>query len=227
MFLKTGELKKLMKASLKRQPLKIGLIESEMGDYYLVCSDFWGLKVDEDGATNKFKAAIMELVGEIPERGRCHAYEIDPDTGITCNHTWDFPDPYQDWLQAKDSAKDTPLILSVWPHEYRIYQRESDKGYLAVPRAWTDSMFSPKELMDTESMPGQPDLLCTGKDTGILYFKNQTTIYWVCSVNPGEKSKEALFPRLEGMDFSEEDWIRKDDDGQEAEEDPEEDSLPF
>ena len=228
MFLKTGELKKLMKISLKRQQLKIGLMESEMGDYYLVCSDFWGLMVDEDGATNKFKAAIMELVGEIPERGRCRAYEINPDTGITYMNTFDFPNPYQEWLKAKDSAGETPLILSVWPHEYRIYQRESDGGYLAVSRAWTDHMLSPKELTDTESMPGQPGLRRIGNGTDILYFKNQTTIYWVCSANPGEKSREVLFPRLGGMDFSEEDWLRKSVKNHEAEEgEPEEDSLPY
>lgn len=220
-----------MKNSLKRQQLKIGLIESEMGDYYLVYSDFWGLKVDEEGATNKFKAAIMELVGEIPQRGRCHAYEINPDTGLTCGNTWDYPDPYQNWLQAKDSAKDTPLILVVWPHEYRIYQRESDKGYLAVPRAWTDGMFSSRELEDTESMPGQPSLLRTGGGADILYFKNQTSIYWIYSMDPGRKGREALFSRLEGMDFSEEDWIRKEGNGGEAKDEeepgPEEDSLPY
>lgn len=231
MFLKTGEFKKLMKNSLKRQQLKIGLMESEMGDYYLVCSDFWGLMVDEDGATNKFKAAIMELVGEIPERGRCCAYEINPDTGITYMNTFDFPNPYQEWKGAKDSAKETPLILSVWPHEYRVYQRESDKGYLAVSRAWTDHMLSPKELTDTESMPGHPSLRRIGIDMDILYFKNQTTIYWVCSVNPGEKSREVLFPRLRELDFSEEDWIWKDRKergaGEAEDSEPEEDSLPY
>lgn len=230
MFLKTGELKKLMKSSLKRQQLKIGRMESEMGDYYLICSDLWGLKVDEDGATNKFKAAIMELVGEIPQRGRCQVYEINPDTGIACRGTWDFPDPYQDWLQAKDSAKDTPLVLTVWPQEYRIYQRESDKGYLAVPRVWTDSMFSSRELEDGESMPGQPSLLRTGEGTDILYFKNQTSIYWIYSINPGEKSRKTLFLQLEGMDFSEKDWIlKKDNEGRIKDAEglrPEGDSLP-
>ena len=231
MFLKTGELKKLMKASLKTQGLAIGFIETDLGSYYLAYSDFWGLKVDEDAAANRFKAAIMELVGEIPERGSCHAYQIDPDTGITYSSIWDYPDPYMDWKRAKDSAKETPLILSIWPHEYRVYQREGGKGYLAVSRAWTDHMLSPKELTDIESMPGPPSLRRIGEDMDILYFKNQTTIYWVCSANPGEKSREVLFPRLRELDFSEEDWLWKGREergaGEAGDSEPEEGGLPY
>ena len=73
MFTKSGELKKIMKASLK----SCGLIVGNIQEHYLVCSDRWGLYVEQAFATNKFKAAIMELIGDLPERGECYRYTVE------------------------------------------------------------------------------------------------------------------------------------------------------
>lgn len=59
MFLKTGELKKIMKAGLKQG----GLTVANANERYLVHSGCWGACVEHPYASNKFKAAIMELIG--------------------------------------------------------------------------------------------------------------------------------------------------------------------
>lgn len=42
-----------------------------------------------------------------------------------------------------------------------------------------------------------------------LYWKNDTTIYWVTTVEQGERVRDVLFPALEELDFFNNDWLPK------------------
>jgi len=202
MFLKTGELKKIMKASLKRHGLIVGNIDG----HYLVYSDNWGVYVEHAFATNKFKAAIMELIGDLPEAGECYLYTIDADKEIVAQAEIGYPDPYELWKKAKDVGICTPMYLGAWPHEYAVYQRKNDLKFIIALRDLTTSAISASEL-DTacEHMPDRPSIL----DGMVLYFKNKSTIYWVHTERPGKKATEVLFPHLDGISFFEDDWIDK------------------
>lgn len=202
MFLKTGELKKIMKASLKKH----GLIVGNIDNHYLVYSDNWGVYVEHPYATNKFKAAIMELIGDLPEPYECYIYTIGADKEIIQESVLDYPNPYERWKEAKNFAVITPLSLFSWPHEYIVYQEKKGLRFLIADRALTMAAISPSELDTTsESMPDRPSLL----DGCVLYFKNESTIYWVHTESPGSKAREVLFPQLAGMNFFEDDWLAK------------------
>lgn len=199
MFLKTGELKKIMKASLKRSGLYVG----NVNNHYLVYSDRWGVYVDHAFASNKFKAAIMELIGDLPEPYECYLFTIDSDKQITQKVVLDYPDPYEDWKEAKDATIATPILLFAWPHEYMVYQRKSDLKFVTVLRSLTDAVISASELeTDSEHMPKFPDI-----NGNTLYYKNESTIYWVGEEYPGEKALKVLFPQLAGLSFFEDDWM--------------------
>lgn len=204
MFLKTGELKKIMKASLKKH----GLIVGNINDHYLVYSDNWGVYVEHPYATNKFKAALMELIGDLPEPYECYIYTIGADKEIVQESVLDYPDPYERWKEAKNFAIITPLLLFSWPHEYIVCQEKKGLRFLTADRALTLAAISPSELDTTsESMPGRPSLL----DDCVLYFKNESTIYWVHTESPGSKVREVLFPQLTGMNFFEDNWVSKEE----------------
>lgn len=204
MFLKTGELKKIMKASLKKH----GLIVGNINDHYLVCSDNWGVYVEHPYATNKFKAALMELIGDLPEPYECYIYTIGADKEIVQESVLDYPDPYERWKEAKNFAVITPLLLFSWPHEYIVCQEKKGLRFLTADRALTLAAISPSELDTTsESMPDRPSLL----DDCVLYFKNESTIYWVHTESPGSKVREVLFPQLTGMNFFEDNWVSKEE----------------
>ena len=72
MFLKTGKIKEAMKAALKAGGLTVGNYDN----HYLVCTNWWGVWVDCECATNKFKAAIMEVVGELPVYETCCLFSL-------------------------------------------------------------------------------------------------------------------------------------------------------
>lgn len=218
MFLKTGEMKKIMKSSLKKH----GLIVGNVNNRYLVYSDNWGVYVEHAFATNKFKAAIMELIGDLPEPYECYKYTIEPDKELKQERVFDYPDAYELWKTAKDSGAIAPMYLVAWPHEYVVYQRKSDLKFIVAQRSLTTAAISPSELdQSSESMPGRPGILCGN----VLYYKNESTIYWVHTESPGHKALEVLFPHMEGISFFEDDWLEKEDtEPEEAEGDSVEDA---
>lgn len=202
MFLKTGEMKKIMKSSLK----KSGLIVGNVDGHYLVYSDCWGVYVEHPYATNKFKAAIMELIGDLPEPYECYKYTIEPDKQLKQERVSDWPEPYENWKEAKDFGAIAPMYLVAWPHEYIVCQRKSDLKFIVAQRSLTTAAISPSELdRSSESMPGRPCIL----DGNVLYYKNESTIYWVHTESPGHRALEVLFPHLKGISFFEDDWLEK------------------
>ena len=208
MFLKTGELKKILKASLKKHGLVVGCVNR----HYLVYSDNWGVYVRSIYASNKFKAALMELIGDLPEPEECYFYDIEAESKQPVGRTeLNYIDPFERWKQAKDYAVQTPLYLGAWPHEYAIFQVHSDLSYLTVPRTLTGAI-SVSELENGEEMPGRP---CV-KD-GVLYWKNETMIFWVHSESPGTKALTALFPKLAGLSFFEDSWAFPEEEADTAE----------
>lgn len=223
MFLKTAELKKMMKSALKGAGLHVGNI---MGAY-LVYGSTWGLGTDTEYASNRFKAALTELIGDIPEPGECYRYYMQ-EKQVAQDTCVDYPDTYEAWKAAKDYAVGTPLNFVSWPHEFNVYQIHSNGKYVIVPRSQVSDVISMKELDNTvEAMPGRPSYLpCT------LYWKNDTTIYWVATVETGERARNALFPALSGLDFFREDWLPKEDEegtdsGEAGKESLDDEELPY
>ena len=202
MFLKTAELKKMMKSELKGAGLHVGNI---MGAY-LVYGSTWGLSTDTEYASNRFKAALTELIGDIPEPGECSRYYMQ-EKQVAQDGCVDYPDVYEAWKAAKDHAVGTPLNLVSWPHEFNLYQIHSNGQYVIVPRSQVSDVISMKELDGTvESMPGRPSYM-----SPTLYWKNDTTIYWVMTVEQGERVRDVLLPALSGLDFFRNDWIPEED----------------
>ncbi len=215
MFLKIGKIKEIMKAALKAGGLTVGNYDG----HYLVCTDRWGVWVDCEYATNKFKAAIMEVVGELPVETCClfelqggEILRIEEEKGIA---------PYENWKAAKDFAKKTPIDLCLYPHELLIFQRHSDGEYIACLRSHAFDLFSSADLEASEHIPKQPNV---SPDGNCLYFKSETMIYWLYRIEVSEKVKKTLFQRMEGLDFSEEDWLCKPDSTESGESD---ETLPY
>ena len=200
MFVKTGELKKIMKSSLKRY----GLIVGNDGTHILAYSDNWGICVEEAYASNKFKAAIMELIGDLPEPPEFYRYTYGGDKQLQQEDVLDPAEPYRQWKAAKDVGVGAPFFLFAWPHEYAVYQRGSDLEFIAAPRSLTSAISSSELDTESEHMPDHPSILGS-----VLYYKNETMIYWVHTESPGTKMRETFFPQLKGISFFNDDWLKK------------------
>ena len=170
----------------------------------------------------------MELIGDLPEAGECYLFKINPDGDTEPETVFDYPDPYEQWKAAKDFAVVAPVMLFAWPHEYIVCQKHSDLRFVVADRYLSDRVISRSELDATvEAMPTRPSFLA-----GVLYWKNETTIYWVHTESPGNKALEVLFPHLAGISFFEDDWIAENTDPEDEEpidrkEAAVEDPLPY
>lgn len=201
MFIKTAGLKKLMKAAIKGSGVVVGYV----GNTYLVYTYYWGVSTPDVYASNKFKAAVIELIGDFPEAGECYRYRKD-ETGLTQEEITAPFDPYQEWLEAKDSAKITVIEVESFPHKYVIVQRKSDLGFIGVNTVHLTDILSRSELDKDESMPQSPALK---EDT--LYLKNENMFWWVKSYPLERKIREIILGHLKGINFFADDWGEKEE----------------
>lgn len=70
MFTNNSTFKKLAKSAYKAGNLYIGLTE----DMYIISSDYWRMEVRQMFLDKKHKAALVELVGDLPEMGTEYRY---------------------------------------------------------------------------------------------------------------------------------------------------------
>lgn len=198
MFLNTAGLKKMMKAALKSAGLYVGTLNEK----YVVHASEWGLQTEIIYASNKFRAAVVELIGDFPEDGEYYRYWLQ-DGEVQQEPIWERPEIYESWKLAKDYAVPTPLTVASFPYEFQVFQTHGDMKYIWVRRERAGDLFSYKELDSAvERMPERPSY-----GSGTLYWKNDTTIYYVHRDIASEKTEESLFLALNVLDFSKDDWI--------------------
>ena len=220
MFLKISEFKKAMKSALKTSG---GLVIGNVKGHFLVHASLWGVWVESIYATSKFKAAIVELIGDMPEEETCYRYRLE-EKKLKMEYQVSYEDPYDKWKEAKDFACEVPLAFYSTPHELSIYQSKSDRSYITVLQSYAAGMMSPAELeAGMEHMPGRPSVSPAGST---LYFKSDTMIYWTSIIKVSKKAEDTIFRYLRGLDFFEKDWLPKEEE-QETGEDEAAEALPY
>lgn len=128
--LKISEFKKAMKSTLKTSG---GLVIGNVKGHFLVHASLWGVWVESIYATSKFKAAIVELIGDMPEEETCYRYRLDEKT-LKMEYQVSYEDPYDKWKEAKDFACEIPLVFYSSPHELAVYQINSDRSAVLCSR---------------------------------------------------------------------------------------------
>ncbi len=186
MFVNIIELKKLLKGAYKGNGLIAGNLDG--GLVVMSASGTWGFRVEEEYVPNKLKAALIELIGDLPEAGEIYNYNPKSVQAEINLGRFDFRGR---WKQAKDFATDTPFILRSKWEEFFLVQIRSTMELCAISRKFTD-MISTKDLNhELESMPGRP-----GYCQGVLYWRNETMIYWACTSKLSEDMEEKILSRL-------------------------------
>lgn len=66
MFIKLSTFKKMCSNAYKETGLSVGLTEKEV---YIIASNWWTVAVPKENMYPKHLAAVVELTGQIPEKG--------------------------------------------------------------------------------------------------------------------------------------------------------------
>ena len=96
MFIKTSIFKRILKDAWKGAGLTVGKKE----EMYFIQGAYWILFVYEKDFTSKNKAAVIELVGDLPEEGEVYrAYEKGKKQyELKVRDEWE----YKKWLSARN-----------------------------------------------------------------------------------------------------------------------------
>lgn len=191
MFLNLTEVKKLMKHAYKNSGLVVGC---QRGLIAANSAGTWGFRVDERHIPKKLKAAVVELIGDLPEEGEIYTYCWNGLRQVMEPGHFDF---YAGWSAATDYAVQTPLLFQAPEGEYSFYQIRSNMGLCVLDQPLA-SLISPKDLdHGEEEMPdGYP-----GFDGDTLYWKNETMIYWAKTAKLNQNAEEQFLPRLNVWDY--------------------------
>lgn len=190
MFLNITEFKKFLKSAYKGSGLIVGSIDEHL--VLMNASGTWGVQITDGFIPNKLKAAMVELIGDLPEEGEVANYQPE---GIQNEMDLSRFNFYEKWKQARDYAAQTPFILRYAHAEYILMQIHSTMELCPINRTFTD-LISIKDLDHAvESMPGRPCYL-----DGTLYWKNDTMIYWAGAAVLSEEFETDVLPKLSFLD---------------------------
>lgn len=86
MFIKTTVFKRLLKQAYKRDLLQVGH-EDNTNIYYIV-GGYWAVMVEAKFFTNSAKAALIELIGDLPENESVRIYSDGTRQQLIDDSTW-------------------------------------------------------------------------------------------------------------------------------------------
>lgn len=190
MFLNITALKKILTNSYKSTGLTVGRLVNGL----VVCNTCMGFQIDMNFVPNKLKGILAELIGDLPEEGEIYTYTKNGQQMEMELERYNF---YEHWKAARDFAEKTPVVLQGTLNDFRLLQLNSSRKMIAVYRAFVD-LISTKDLGETENMPGRPNY-----GDGILYWKNDSMIYFAAQTALKEDIIQLLLPELEQFRFTE------------------------
>lgn len=190
MFLNITEFKKFLKAAYKGSGLIVGILD---GNLVLTKNErTWGVQVEGEYIPNKLKAALVELIGDLPKEGEVLNYTQDGAQTEMDLGDFNF---YDMWMRASDYAANTPFVLKSDYGEYALMQVHSTMEMRPIRRSFLN-IISAKDLdYSVEEMPGRPSYR-----NGTLYWKNDTTIYCAGTHMLDEFTEDTVLPRMNFLD---------------------------
>ena len=181
MFINTGRFKKMIAAAWKLHHFIVGCAEEK----YFFSDGTWIISVYKDMLPNKEKAAVIELIGELPEEGQVMKTGKDmPAQYMLMDDVWDIEktfDKCQCGMTVTRSLYQGPL------NTYRVIQNRKDQKCFFVNNDFID-MFDRGSWTEDDFEPEGPKTL--NNSPGPLYWKNATMTLAVYQISVNEDNKE-------------------------------------
>ena len=86
MFIKTTVFKRLLKQAYKRDLLQVG--HEDNTNLYYIIGGYWAIMVEKRFFTNAAKAALVELIGDLPEDESIKIYSDGTRQQLIDDSTW-------------------------------------------------------------------------------------------------------------------------------------------
>lgn len=164
MFLNTPIVKKLFKRAFNTTGLTVARKNEEL---IYIAGSKWQIEMDYESMPFKQKAALIELLGELPEVG--FAVTADKE-GQQSTFIDGIPSLRDGYMSAKVGVKKTQIVINRTYADYQLLQKQEDKSFVAVSREFLQ-MIDIREIdLVNEGMPCGP---CMTERENVLYWHNE------------------------------------------------------
>ena len=182
MFINASAFKKLIKESWSKEGLTMGATEDEI----FLAGGSWVIRTFKSEMTNKIKAAIVELTGELPAAGEvftCYKKEATQ-YEVAENEYWNICERFND---AKIPLQITKVKYQR-VKELRVLQKKSLASILINEKFMNLIDLSAREEM--EDLPVGP--VTTETKSGLVYWKNSIMAIAVARILVNEETDHEL-----------------------------------
>lgn len=147
MFTETQILKRIIKSAWKGSGLHV---EHTAHDWLALSGFWWRLEVDYQQLNNKVKAQLIELIGEIPERGEGYLYFKNTDPQSEMPGTT-YQNLLEKWTRCNAQYEITNVLLKTSQDNLAVLQCGDSK--ILIPE-WAADLTRGETDDDGENEPG-------------------------------------------------------------------------
>lgn len=200
MFINTGKFKKMITNAWKLHHFIVGCVEGK----YFFSDGACIISVYRDMLPNKEKAAVIELIGELPEEGQVMKTGKDmPSQYMIMSDVWEIEKTFnrcQCTMTVTRSLYQPPL------NTYRVIQNRKDQKCFFVDNYFID-LFDRGSWTEDDSEPEGPKTLIDYP--GTLYWQNRTMTFAVYPVSVPEDNEElsTYLTLLENIELPEDKYL--------------------
>ena len=197
MFLHTPTFKKLLKASWKSGGITVGRLDTRS---LFVAGNYWAVWLDYTSIPNRIRAAIIEFSGELPEAGMIFKAKMNEPNQYEMPYK-DIYDVHKNWQEAKNPLVQTPVIVSEWHTNYRLFQ--DSNGRLVPVTTLYDDLIDHREQEECEGSVIGPSMVETHGKGRMLYWYSGLCILGIMSAHIDKGHSLKAIEALSVVDFHE------------------------
>jgi hypothetical protein len=194
MFLNKTLFKKFMKASFRREGLKVGMLSGGL----VIAGNAWCIWTEEGYVPNWLKAAIVELAGTLPEQEQI--FKVKKDEPIQYeipDENYDLPERFR---ENRTVYKVTPIVITGSYYDIRLLQNNLTTEMIHVPEDFI-KVVDLSEL-EGENAPAGP--CAYDRSAPMLIYKNEHSAYGFTRIHVNKNLVWQITEAVSGIDFEEE-----------------------
>lgn len=187
MFLKLNIFKKILKKAWNGCGLFIGCKDGQL----YMSGGWWCVKILKENLEKKEKAALIELVGELPEEGE--AFKAFKDSGN--QYEIGNLESLERLMAAeyKQPVNRTKLIYQIKDKKYRVFQEQKLQNCIFASEIVSELIDEKVINLLEETVPEGP-FTCDTKTP--LYWENNVMSFLVLKINTDEDEETTLVKQL-------------------------------
>lgn len=165
-----------------------------------VAGNYWTTWFDYTSIPNRIRAAIIEFAGELPEVGEIFKTKVNEPNQYEMPYK-DYYDVHKNWQEAKTPLVETPVILSEWHANFRLFQ--DGDGRLFTVTTLYDDLIDRREQEECEGSVIGPSMSEVHDKGGMLYWYSDLCILGIFSAYIDKGNGLKAIEALSKVDFHE------------------------